>query len=344
MASELMASLHRVDDCSDVERKDDSASAVLTRAELKGLQALENVAVEVLDALLGRTSIVQLEPGERLLTQGEANRRMFVVIAGMLRVELDKIEGGLIARLGRGETVGEMSLLAGAPASANVTAEQPTCLLLIDEANFFWLVATSHEFATGLLIRMANRLRSNNDAVQANVALRVQFERAALHDALTGLHNRRWLDQTLPRIVQRHRFSGDPLCIALMDVDHFKRVNDRFGHPAGDTVLAAISRVIRRCLRPTDLVARMGGEEFALIFPHTPLAGGVRAVERLREAIAAEPIAHDGAHLPAVTVSIGLVGDHVDADCAELLGGADRALYRAKHSGRDRVMIAERGE
>jgi diguanylate cyclase (GGDEF)-like protein len=310
---------------------------MLTETNLRELEALQQIGVEVLGALLARSELVQLELGHRLLKQGDANTRMYVVVSGMLRVELDQAEGVPIAHLGCGETVGELSLLASSPASATVIADQPSCLLAIDEATFWWLVSASHEFSVGLLIRMAKRLSSNNDAVQANIALRRQFERAALHDALTGLYNRRWLDQTLGRLIQRHRFAGDPMCIAIMDVDHFKRVNDTFGHPAGDSVLAAVSRVIRRCLRPTDLVARIGGEEFALIFPQTPLQGGMSAAERLREAIAAEPMSHDGSRLPQVTVSIGVVVSDAESEANQLLARADQALYRAKQAGRNRT-------
>jgi diguanylate cyclase (GGDEF)-like protein len=285
---------------------------------------------------MARSELVQLEMGQRLIKQGDANTRMYVVVSGILRVELEQADLP-IAHVGRGETVGELSLLASSPATATVIADEPTCVLAIDEDAFWWLVGASHEFSVGLLIRMAQRLRSNNDAVQANIALRRQFERAALHDALTGLYNRRWLDQTLDRLIQRHRFAGDPMCIAIMDVDHFKRVNDTFGHPAGDSVLAAVSRVIRRCLRPTDLVARIGGEEFALIFPQTPLQGGMSAAERLREAIATEPVSHDGSRLPQVTVSIGLVLSDAESDSNRLLARADQALYRAKQAGRNRT-------
>jgi diguanylate cyclase (GGDEF)-like protein len=309
----------------------------VTVAALRELQALRGIGDEVLDALVPRARLLQLEAGQCLLQRGEPNLYVYIVLSGLLSVQLDD-GGSPLAHLGRGETVGELSLLAGSPTTATVAAEKPTQLLALDEESFWWLVGSSHEFSAELLVRLAKRMRSNNDAVQANIALRRQFEQAALSDALTGFHNRRWLDQTLPRIVQRHVHSSEPLCIAIMDVDHFKRVNDSFGHPAGDAVLVRVGQLVRGNLRPADFAARMGGEEFALIFPQTSQPGAIRAAERLREAIASTSFDFDGRALPQVTVSLGLVALERSANSGELLAQADEALYRAKQSGRNRTL------
>jgi diguanylate cyclase (GGDEF)-like protein len=164
------------------------------------------------------------------------------------------------------------------------------------------------------------------------------FEAAALSDALTGVHSRRWLDETLPRLCDRHRFDGMPLTVAVIDVDFFKKVNDQHGHHAGDMVLIEVARTLRGKLRPTDFVARYGGEEFVAIFPHTPIAGARIAAERLREAMRQAPFkARDGKALPRVTISIGLAEQGPNQDVATLIERADACLYRAKENGRDRV-------
>ncbi len=305
-------------------------------AVLRDLQALQGTGDEILDALVPRARLLQLGAGQRLLRRGEPNLRVYVVISGLLRVELDDGSSPL-AYINRGETVGELSLLAGSAATATVSAEEPTQLLVLDEETFWWLAESSHEFSVGLLIRLAKRMRSNSDAVQANIDLRRQFEQAALSDALTGFRNRRWLDQTLPRIVQRHLHASEPLCLAMMDVDHFKGVNDAFGHAAGDAVLVEVGRLVRGNLRPADFAARIGGEEFALIFPQTSLPGAISAAERLREAIACTAFEYDGRLLPQVTVSLGLVELERAANPWELLAQADAALYAAKRSGRNRT-------
>src|SRR5437667_7515753 len=168
-------------------------------AVLRELQSLQGTGDQILDALVPRARLRQLEAGQRLLQRGEPNLRVYIVISGRLRVELDESP---LAYIEQGETVGELSLLAGSAATATVAAEKPTQLLVLDEETFWWLAESSHEFSVGLLVRLAKRLRSNNDAVEENIALRRQFEQAALSDALTGFRNRRWLDQTIPPRVQ----------------------------------------------------------------------------------------------------------------------------------------------
>jgi diguanylate cyclase (GGDEF)-like protein len=222
-----------------------------------------------------------------------------------------------------------------------VTAEERCDLLVVDEATFSWLVGRSHAFALNLLVTLAQRLQSSNSAALSNLFLRRHFERAALHDALTGLNNRRWLDETLPRLIQRHHFAQQALCVAVMDIDHFKKINDRFGHPAGDAVLSSVADAVRKNLRPTDLFARFGGEEFVLIFPQTRIAGALVAAERLRAAVANQALSHDGKELPPATASFGLSELRAGEDAASLLQRADEALYRAKQGGRNQVQSAD---
>jgi diguanylate cyclase (GGDEF)-like protein len=313
----------------------DQVSGV-TVAALRELQALHGTGDEILDALVPRARLLSLAAGERLLRRGEPNLGVYIVVSGLLRVELDEGSSPL-AYINRGEIVGELSLLAGSLTTATVAAEEPTQLLALNEETFWWLAESSHEFSVGLLIRLAKRMRLNNDAVQENIALRRQFEQAALSDALTGFRNRRWLDQTLPRIIQRHIHASEPLCLAMMDIDHFKQVNDGYGHAAGDAVLLQVGQLVRSNLRPADFAARIGGEEFVLVLPQTLLPGAITAVERLREAIASASFDYDGGALPQVTVSIGLVALERSAGPLELLAQADDALYAAKRSGRNRT-------
>src|SRR5258708_10991973 len=141
-----------------------------------------------------------------------------MVMSGRLRVELDGA-GSPLAYINQGETVGELSLLAGSAATATVVAEEPTQLLVLNEETFWWLAESSHEFSVGLLVRLAKRLRSNNEAVQENIALRLQFEQAALRDPPTGFRNRRWLDPTLSRIVERHLHPAEPPFLAVLGLE-----------------------------------------------------------------------------------------------------------------------------
>jgi diguanylate cyclase (GGDEF)-like protein len=156
-------------------------------------------------------------------------------------------------------------------------------------------------------------------------------------DALTGLANRRRLDERLADEWHRlRRYAGTRLSLAIVDVDHFKQVNDRFGHPLGDAVLQRLARLLAQRSRAGDLAARLGGEEFCLLLPDTEGADALQACEHLREAVAAEPWAQLHPEL-RLSVSIGLADAREVDDAAALLQRADERLYAAKQAGRNRV-------
>ena len=161
----------------------------------------------------------------------------------------------------------------------------------------------------------------------------------AVTDALTGLHNRRFMESQLPTLVDQAEARGRPLTIQILDIDHFKRINDSFGHDAGDDVLREFADRVRANVRGIDLVCRMGGEEFVVVMPDTDPALARLVGERVRQRIAMEPFAVGGGNaILDVTVSIGIAtrapGDSID----DVMKRADQALYAAKHGGRNRVV------
>jgi diguanylate cyclase (GGDEF)-like protein len=165
-----------------------------------------------------------------------------------------------------------------------------------------------------------------------------EAERLATTDGLTGLSNRRTFNTTLEarlREAQRYRKA---LSLLLLDIDHFKKVNDTHGHPAGDAVLRGVAQVVRRQARETDFVARYGGEEMALVLPETDAAGARAIAERIRNAVAHARHQTDSGALQ-VTLSVG-VATWPATDSDLLLDAADKALYRAKQNGRNRVESA----
>ncbi|UXH77997.1 diguanylate cyclase domain-containing protein [Roseateles amylovorans] len=174
-----------------------------------------------------------------------------------------------------------------------------------------------------------------------------ELRRSATTDALTGLDNRGSFDQRLDAEWARAVRTGSALTLVLMDVDHFKRFNDHYGHPAGDSCLREVAAAIRdQARRPADLAARIGGEEFAVLMPDTDEAGALQAAERIRAAVAARSIPHE-ASLTAdhVTVSLGVVSCTPDRQGSRmtvesLMAAADRALYDAKAAGRNRCAAA----
>jgi diguanylate cyclase (GGDEF)-like protein len=161
---------------------------------------------------------------------------------------------------------------------------------------------------------------------------------AASVDPLTGLLNRRGFSEATSRMIEREAKAGRPVTVMIFDIDHFKSVNDRFGHAAGDDVLKVFSDVVVSNLRITDLVGRVGGEEFAALLPCT-VEEAVVAAERVREGFEACGVAVDDAPLET-TVSIGIAGGPAQTELEVLMASADTALYQAKRSGRNRVEVA----
>jgi diguanylate cyclase (GGDEF)-like protein len=165
--------------------------------------------------------------------------------------------------------------------------------------------------------------------------------RLAITDALTGLHTRRFLEANLPLELARARRSGGSPAVLILDVDHFKAVNDRYGHPAGDRALVEIGRRLRAVSRGADLLARHGGEEFAVLVPDAHPNELLRIGDRLRQKVASGPVHLDEDRWAAVTVSVGAAMYPVDGETpGELMSAADQALYLAKAHGRNRVVLA----
>jgi diguanylate cyclase (GGDEF)-like protein/PAS domain S-box-containing protein len=162
-----------------------------------------------------------------------------------------------------------------------------------------------------------------------------RLAQAALTDSLTGLVNRRGLDEELAKRLS----TGGGGCVALFDLDHFKTVNDNYGHAAGDEVLRRFAALARSSVRDQDVVARLGGEEFAVVLPDATIDQARLVCDRLRRAVAAARTRVDGATI-SVTVSGGVAPYRDRQRVADVLRAADRALYRAKHDGRDRLALA----
>ena len=160
-------------------------------------------------------------------------------------------------------------------------------------------------------------------------------------DALTGLANRRQFLSVLAQELDRVLRTGAPMSLLLADVDHFKQVNDSFGHLAGDNVLQALAHRVRDSIRPMDSAARYGGEEFGVILPNCLPVHAERVAERIRKDIAKTPIALPDGHLISVTISIGgaCVAPWQAISIETLFSNADAQLYRAKRAGRNRVLI-----
>jgi len=189
--------------------------------------------------------------------------------------------------------------------------------------------------------RMVKTLAENLALAVANLNLRETLRAQSIRDPLTGLFNRRYMEESLERELHRSIRKKAPLTVMMVDVDHFKRFNDTFGHEAGDAVLREVARVFRSQLRADDIACRYGGEEFTLILPEAPLEVVRERAEQLRQAVKNTQVQERGRVLDQVTISVGIASYPQHGTTADaLLGVADVALYKAKEEGRDRVVVA----
>lgn len=309
----------------------------LRRTLLLSISLFRGVEPDAVADLLPRCGRFDITEGEVLLSPQRANRCIYVVLTGRLAVHLGSLDGPKIADLGPGSCAGEMSLVEEKDPSAYVVAREDSHLMVISHTLLWQMIDRSHAFSKNLLVVLSERVRSDNEFIASSLGVLRQAEHNAFTDVLTGLGNRRWMKDIFERELTRSQHDGLSPCLMMIDIDNFKRFNDHYGHMAGDRVLAAVADSLREHLRPTDLIARFGGDEFAALLPALDLEQAMQAGERLRARIAE---LSPPSLSTAITVSIGVAactaGDTVDT----LVHRADEALYRAKSLGRNRVAIS----
>jgi diguanylate cyclase (GGDEF)-like protein len=305
---------------------------------LTGLALFRGADLEAIAGVLEDCPIRALQSGETLIAAGKPTEYLYLILEGRLQVELMGDAAGPVAVLEAGESVAEIGVIDRQPSSANVVATQPTRVISLDEDHLLKLVKLSHEVAFNLLVILAERLRYGSSVIHRIHALLREYEHDATIDPLTGVFNRRWLDNMIRRQVHRATAGKQALSVAMIDIDHFKEYNDANGHLAGDRALRLVAVTLVAKLRPEDTITRYGGEELLALLPGSDLEEARMIAERLREAIAALPLPPAGSEgFPALTVSIGIAELARGQSAERLIEAADSALYRAKRDGRNCV-------
>ena len=279
-----------------------------------------------------------VETGEVIFFEDEPGESAYTIKSGKVAIVKGEFSAPVV--LGcrqRGETIGEMALLEGATRSATAVALENSLLMEINRENFFVLLKRSRRFTENILHLLSMRLREASDALESATLEKIQ-------DPLTELYNRRYMESMLSHELQRANHAGYPVSLIMMDIDHFKQLNDTYGHPAGDAVLRRLAILIKSRIRRADIACRYGGEEFVIILPETNLDVAAERAEKLRK-VFAEMIIEHGSHRMRSKLSLGVAAYPLDAETSqELIQVADRALYTAKAGGRNQVVVAGSGE
>jgi diguanylate cyclase (GGDEF)-like protein len=305
------------------------------RSLLRSIALFRGVEPDTVSDLLSRCGRIDIARGATLLRPERPNQCVYIVLSGRLEVHIGALESAKIADLYPGSCAGEMSLIEDRDPSAYVVAAEESHLMVISHNLLWQMVDRSHQFAKNLLVVLSERVRSDNEFIATRLGVLQQAEHNAVTDALTGLGNRHWMQEMFERELARAKYGDVSLCVMMIDVDQFKAFNDQFGHVAGDRVLSAVADVLREHLRPTDLIARFGGDEFAVLMPGLRLADAVQAGERLREQVVATALPNP---IKSVTISIGITTSNAEDDLGSLVHRADAAMYQAKAQGRNRVV------
>lgn len=308
------------------------------RSLLEGLELFQGVKPDDVQELLQDCDRRDLGEGELLLSPGEKNEHVFIVLSGSLNVHVGSPDAPVLATMDVGACVGEMSIIEDRDPSAFVMGAEPTHLLLIHQTVLWNMVNASHEFAKNLLIVLSERVRSHNRVIADSYGELRKFERHATTDALTGLSNRHTMEELFEREINRCEKDDQPISLIMIDIDNFKVFNDHFGHVAGDRALSAVATILKHQFRPRDVLVRFGGDEFAILLPEVDEELGITIADRVRQIVSGDT--GDGSdsliQIP-IKISMG-VAEHKKGDSlSSLIRAADAALYRAKHAGRNVV-------
>ena len=291
--------------------------------------------------LLANCPVLRLRAGQPVADGNHA--RLYIVLSGMLAVAADSDSGsadGGISRILPGESAGEQAVLDDTSNLAAMSAIVDTELLVIDGELVWKMIDLSNGLARSLLRMLSFRIRAANALLRRRQKLGEFYRQLSMNDGLTGLYNRSWLNDMLPKVVATALRAGTPLALVMIDLDHFKLFNDTHGHLTGDDALRAAAGVISLALRPSDFAVRYGGEEMLVILPDTTELLAVLVAERLCARMGEAPIFPDMRQpLPHITASVGVAVLAQGMDDLGLLAAADAALYRAKHGGRNMVSL-----
>ncbi len=316
----------------------------LGKTELfKGMSGLELKAVS---EFLKRRECPR---GTVVFREGERGQELYIVLSGKIGSFVTQSDGThrRIYEFGPGRFFGEMAIVEGEPRSATCWAEEDSTLLVLEGIDFYRLVFDYPMIGLKLLSSIVRVMvswlnessRFLNDLVRWGETAR----RRAVEDALTGLFNRRFLEETLANRFTSSIGSGRRLALVMLDLDHFRDINGSFGPAAGDAAIRAAGSAFRQALRDGDVAARLSGDEFAFLLPNTGLDEAFAVAERLRKRaegvrLDLRPPAGGPAAEVRITASLGVAvaPDHAESPGA-LIERSDRALYRAKEGGRNRV-------
>jgi diguanylate cyclase (GGDEF)-like protein len=284
---------------------------------------------------------------EVLFQEGASGEELYIVGLGRVASWIRLADGGAhkVSEFGAGDFFGEMAIIERAPRSATCQALEPSAVFVLKAADFYRLLDEQPEIAIKIMNRMldaaADRSIRTSEFLSDMVRWGDEARKRAVLDGLTGLFNRRFVEEALRDGLQKARAGGAALSLVMMDLDHVRQINQHYGADTGDQAIRALVPVLRSVLRAEDVPARLGGDEFAILLPDTPLQEAMRLAQAICAGVRELPFFEGrGGPLRRITTSQGIAcfPEH-GAEVKGLWEAADRALYRAKEQGRDQAAL-----
>jgi diguanylate cyclase (GGDEF)-like protein len=287
------------------------------------------------------------QPGEIIMQEDEPGEVFYLIRSGKAVVfKGNHLTPMVIGLRIKGDAIGEMAILENRPRSATVVALTMLSLWCLDRETLYQLLSENPALGLDLMKMLSERIRSSDDERMRSIArekkqveILAELNRQASSDPLTGLFNRRHLEEILEAEIARAQENTSYVGIIMADLDHFKAINDTYGHKAGDLMLQALGKLLKQCVRAADSVFRYGGEEFVIILPGASMQVLSRCAEDIRSRLEQLHVECDGQEIHA-TISLGIATyPQHGSNGGDVLIRADQALYRAKRAGRNRVTI-----
>lgn len=318
----------------------------LTEQDLAAIRASRLFAYAPADTIclhLQHASSLDLEAGAKLLEPGQENNAIHLVAQGEIAVSLDSEGENEITRIRAGGCIGEHSMIDDRRAFTFAVAREPSRVLSIAPPQVWELMRAEPTIAFNLIQVLSENTRRNNAALIEAMTRQIQLQLSPTTDPLTGLRNRRWMEEMFARTIARAERTGSTLALAMFEIDDFAAVNLAHGPAAGERVLQQVARLASGHLRPSDQCVRYAGEKFCALLPEATGARAERAADRLREKIVATPMIPAEGHPFPLTASFGVVEWRPGMALSDLVAAAEEALLKAKRSGCNCVVRSEIG-
>lgn len=308
----------------------------MNAGDLTDFALFKNVPLELINQIMPEHSVYTIPAGQHLVKRDFKNSALYLLLEGEVEIYLDEKDKPLKVILA-GDIIGEISMLDQQSATASAISLCECKIIIINEDLIWELVEKSHLFTINLLRIITNRFRVVNSQVVCSIQKQRLFEHKAIVDDLTKLYNRGWLNENFPPLLELCKNDMHPFSYLMIDIDHFKKINDTYGHQVGDFVLQLTGEVLNNLSRTTDYVVRYGGEEMAMLLPNTNVDDALNIAERVRHTIENKVIVYEPGKTLSITVSIGIATLSKYETSEDLIKNADEALYYAKVHGRNRI-------